>query len=821
MTGDEQPMTLQARSVDGTVEPQHEAQHQRPPAPEREGALTPARLSARIARTVAAALETEPISADAEISVDAETSADDLASDAGPDDVTAAESAASPVTSLFKVSSYLVSVLDPDELLANLVSRVVEALPSVQGGILWLYDRRVGRLRVVSAYGLPLDAATFAALQRCACNLNEGLASQAIHRSEPLLRETCTGYQALIERVSPINQALLQQLSEQLPRALTDVCLPLRVGNETSGVLELMNLGPSPDNAVWRPLRDDDLPVLQIFGNLAAAAIKNAQLYAQAEGHRRRLNAFDAVVTAISTATDLQDLVRSVLDVVLGLVPSSGGALLLLDPVHDRLMLSAHQGLPAEFSETMHARAVNGAPCEEVVRYGQPMLRPLIEERGEAVLLGAGMASCAYLPLLAGGTVVGVLALYGDAGLQKQVDTVTLMPLCNQIGFAIANVQLYEDTQIERRKLNTVINSIAEGVVLCDSQGRLVMANEAAMSLLSLEAFPYQQPLSEMTDFYSIRNLDGQPLAIEQLPLARALSGEVFHDYRVLLRGASGSDSVMSFSGSPAHSDDGNIEGAVVVFRDITASQKLERAKDEFLAIAAHELRSPLTAVRSYADFLLRREQQRSEADPRDVQGLTILSQQVTHMLRMVDNLLDLSRLDAGQIDLQLQRINLVSLAAQVLDQQRPSAPVLELLLEPEQPELWVQCDSLRIRQVLTNLVGNAIKYSPPEGRITVRLSVVSHDDIPVTDETEDHEALSSHTQEVLVAVNDQGSGIPQEQQARLFQRFYRARSRRADGLGLGLYLSRQFVLMHGGRIWFESSEGKGSTFCFTLPIEQ
>src|SRR5690606_40768380 len=107
-------------------------------------------------------------------------------------------------------------------------------------------------------------------------------------------------------------------------------------------------------------------------------------------------------------------------------------------------------------------------------------------------------------------------------------------------------------------------------------------------------------------------------------------------------------------------------------------------------------------------DLLLRREQQREEADPRDLHGLTILSQQVTHMLRMVDNLLDVSRIDAGQLDLQLQRVNLVSLAAQVIDQQRTSAGGRELLLEYDADELYVECDSLRIRQVLTNLIGNA-----------------------------------------------------------------------------------------------------------------
>ena len=218
-------------------------------------------------------------------------------------------------------------------------------------------------------------------------------------------------------------------------------------------------------------------------------------------------------------------------------------------------------------------------------------------------------------------------------------------------------------------------------------------------------------------------------------------------------------------------------------------------------------MRSPLAGVYSYADLLLRREQQRSEADPRDIHGLTILTQQVQHMLRLVDNLLDVSRLDAGQLDLQIQRINMIAVAQQILDQQRPAAGTRWLELDTASDELWVECDTLRIRQVVTNLISNAIKYSPPETTITVQVR-----------ETNPEQA-NEPPQHVLVAVRDQGSGIPSDQQERLFQRFYRARSYRAEGLGLGLYLSRQFVWLHGGQIWFESSEGDGSTFSFVLPL--
>ncbi len=726
-----------------------------------------------------------------------------------PRRATSPRKTAAQVSSLLQLSSYLVSVLDPQELQAHLAARLVETLPSVQAGILWINHN--GRLRPSAVVGLALEAPTAQLLMSAQLRPGEGVAGLAFQRLEPQIIATPLGYRATAEQIASVNLALFQQLGEQLPRNLTVAAVPLRVGSETIGVLELLNLG-EPSDRGWRPLARADIPMLQTFANLAASALKNAQLYAEAQRNERRLKAFDAVVTAISTATDLSDLVRSVLDVLVDLLPGSCGALLLREPAHDRLDLAAQHGLPPPCIEALRQLPVVEAPFAEVVHYGQPMQRPLLEERGEGAFLAAGLLACAYFPLLAGGTVAGVLALYGDSNLSKVADKEMLMPICNQVGFAIANVRLYADSQSERRKLHTVIASIAEGVLLCDAQGRLTMANDAALGLLRLDSPPFEQPLAAMPDFYRMRDMEGRPLCLEQLPFARALAGEVFQDYRLILSGVSGDETVMSFSGAPARADDGTIEGAVVVFRDVTASQKLERAKDEFLAVAAHELRSPLAAVRSYADLLLRREQQRSEADPRDLHGLTILTQQVSHMLRMVDNLLDVSRIDAGQLDLQIQRINLVSLAGQVLDQQRPAAGNRSLVLTHDVDELPVECDSLRIRQVLTNLVSNAIKYTPPESEITVSLCRL--------------EADADAAQElagpgVLVRVTDQGAGIPPEQQTKLFQRFYRARNSRAEGLGLGLYLSRQFVQMHGGRIWVESVEDAGSSFCFTLPLTQ
>ncbi|WP_298816049.1 sensor histidine kinase [Chloroflexus sp.] len=695
-----------------------------------------------------------------------------------------------------QASAAWLALQESERLFPALVNSFVEIAPTLHAAILWLMT--TGSLQPAKQAGLPLSKPLEEQWKQIKLRSGEGLAGLAWQRDTVIQQHGEHGYRELQGLASPQAQAIFQALSDLLPRSLTVTAAPLRAGNQFIGVLELI----STDNNS----REIELEDLEMITSIVAAAIRNAQLYDEIRRSHQRLKAFDAVVTSISTAADLPDLVQSVLTVVLELTPARSGALLIFDPAQERLQLSAYRNIAPTALSCFDQIPVDASPCAEVVRYGQPAIRPLLHERGEQTLIAAGITAAAYLPLLAGGTVTGVLALFGDLELTSNIDKDMLMPICNQVGFAIANVRLYEDSQRERRKLHTVVESIAEGVLLCDRHGRLTLANQAAHELLEQDNLSFETPLASIPDLYELRDLDGNPLTPDDLPFTRALRGDTFYDYRLMRRRADGSERFFSFTGAPAVNEQNEIEGAVITFRDITSNQKVQRAKDEFLAVAAHELRSPLAAVRSYADLLLRREQQR-EGDPRDIHGLTILTQQVAHMLRLVDNLLDVSRLDAGQFDLQYQQTNLVTLAQQVIDQQRPSAGNRELLIESETPELIVACDAVRIRQVLTNLLNNAIKYSPAESVISVRLR---HTLLP-----------ASNSPAALISVSDQGPGIPPEERERVFQRYYRAPGKRAEGLGLGLYLSREIVQLHGGQIWIESREGQGSTFMVLLPIER
>jgi len=218
--------------------------------------------------------------------------------------------------------------------------------------------------------------------------------------------------------------------------------------------------------------------------------------------------------------------------------------------------------------------------------------------------------------------------------------------------------------------------------------------------------------------------------------------------------------------------------------------------------IAAHELRSPLAAIKGYSDLLLRRETKNGTTGS-DLRGHQILNQQVNVMVQLVDNLLDISRIDAGRLVLQSEAVDLTGLVESVVMQARSTAANHTFSVDAAGPVL-VQGDSLRIRQVVTNLVTNAIRYSPINTHVTV--------------------TVHADSEFGYLMIDDEGPGIPAGQREHLFERYYRVPGIKrtgssTEGLGLGLYLCREIVNLHEGRIWVDSAPGGGARFQVALPL--
>jgi PAS domain S-box-containing protein len=350
-------------------------------------------------------------------------------------------------------------------------------------------------------------------------------------------------------------------------------------------------------------------------------------------------------------------------------------------------------------------------------------------------------------------------------------------------------------------ELDTIIESIADGVYVSDVQGNIIRVNANGAALTGLEPEQSLQTLDEYKAINDLRALDGTPLPPEEHPLAQALQGITRTDYRFIMRRYdTGSDVQVRVSAAPIRNSAGEITGAVAVASDISKVYELERQKDEFLSIASHELRTPLTSLKALTQ-LTKRQLERAEVPMAG--HLARMERSLVRMQQLIDDLLDVSRIQAGKLAIRPEPCQLQALCQQVVEE-LGATTARELLFDaPEQP-IEVEVDVDRISQVLTNLLSNALKYSPPEYPVTL--------------------TLRQEGDKALFAVRDEGSGIPAEELPHIFDRFYRVpgvevKSGSTVGLGLGLYICREIVERHGGHIWAESTPGLGSTFSVSLPM--
>jgi signal transduction histidine kinase len=381
------------------------------------------------------------------------------------------------------------------------------------------------------------------------------------------------------------------------------------------------------------------------------------------------------------------------------------------------------------------------------------------------------------------------------------------------------------EAEAGRALLQAVVNQLPSGVCLVRGQdARLVLANHAAADVWG-GRWMDDEPIVAFLQRIGTRIFqpDGQRLPNDELATLRALhSGAAVRHHQEIIRHADGTTLPILFNAvtlDPAiiqwslpGTDGTNERGrepeplAVVVLQDVTAIKDAERLKDEFIAIAAHELRNPMAALKGYADMLTRRRNRDAETPLADWQGEAIeaIDQSTTRLVELTDDLLDVTRLQAGRLELQIVPADLVALARRVAKRLQVTTERHRLEVDARE-EFVVACmDVRRMEQVLGNLIGNAIKYSPAGGPVEIGI----------------REDCAAGVAELRV--RDQGIGIPAEQQARIFGRFARADNAKALGItgtGLGLFLSHELVERQGGRIWFESVEGRGTTITLTLPL--
>lgn len=505
--------------------------------------------------------------------------------------------------------------------------------------------------------------------------------------------------------------------------------------------------------------------------------------------------------------------------------------LTLLDVLPDALVMVDRVGRIAVMNGKVEA--LFGYRRSELV--GKP-LEVLIPERFRAV---HGLHREDYTASPRSRTMGVGLDLYGRRkdGTEFPVD-ISLSPLLlnDELHVLSAIRDMTERRRLEEREraarasaearltlLQLILDELPTSAYLVQGEeARLVLANRAATALWGA-TWRVDQPMLDFlaTHHISLLGTDGQPLPSTAFATLQAVQqGETVRQHQEIIRHADGTTLPVLvnavalgrrfLTGIPTDAEDRLTAPAepmaLVVHQDVTAIKAAEQIKDHFLGLVAHELRTPLAAIKGFATMLLTHAA-RGKGVPLNAwqqEALSEIDLATNRLDRLTQDLLDVVRIQAGQLLLHPEPVDLVVLCQHVIARLQPSTHRHQLTLSTPFSHLLAYVDEGRIEQVLSNLLTNAIKYSPAGGLVEVILR------------------REGEQQEVILSIRDQGIGIPQAEQAHLFSRFARATNGQVHGIsgtGLGLYLCRELIEQHGGYIWFESTEGAGSIFSIRLPL--
>lgn len=347
-----------------------------------------------------------------------------------------------------------------------------------------------------------------------------------------------------------------------------------------------------------------------------------------------------------------------------------------------------------------------------------------------------------------------------------------------------------------RKRLEAILEQLPVGIIIASKNGGLLSANKKIESIVGSKV-PRNFIVGKSR---FINYLDGdKAIDLSQYPLSRALKGKNVINQELIIKRHDKRLVFVNVSSSPIKNREGNIIAAASIISDITHQKELERRKDDFVNMASHELKTPLTSMILYLSSLNRRV--KGNSDKTLLNTIKRIQNQTENLRELVDDLLDVSRLDTGKLRYNHEKFEINKLVNEVIVSLQETTSQKIVFSKNKSTE--ITGDKFRITQVLTNLISNAIKYSSQEGKINIKSKKKGN--------------------EVVISVKDSGIGIDKSEQLRIFDRLYQItddEEKTFPGLGMGLYISKEIINNHGGRIWVESEKGKGSTFFFTLPVK-
>ena len=485
---------------------------------------------------------------------------------------------------------------------------------------------------------------------------------------------------------------------------------------------------------------------------------------------------------------DLEKLLARILRVSIEMLAGQAGLIALKQP--DGWRVTAAHGIAPAFLSYLAPLLAEEKVGELDVRELNRMLKELTYTASMGLLNGTG------LPLAAHGQVIGVIFIFRNyADLFTPNDRTLLQSFADQAAIAVFNAQLYGQVTYEKQRLDALLDSAADGILILNAEQEVERCNPAFEKLYGLtreeivgkkhgEIIRWKKEPQGMTLEESVAS--GWPLT----PNATLyVEGDLERPQPAHLP--------VGITYAPLISSENKLRNVFVSVRDITHFRTADEIKATFISIVSHELRTPVTLIKGYASTLRRDDAKWDKATISD--SLQVIEEEADRLSKMIDDLLDASRLQAGGLSLNQADVAVPSLAKRVTARFSSQAPKHHLVTDFPENFPVIIGDETRIEQVISNLVSNALKYTP-KGEIKI--------------------SGAARPEQVIICVSDEGSGIEAKDLPHIFDRFYRSTNavKQTKGAGLGLYLARAIVEAHGGRIWADPKPDSGARICFSLP---
>jgi len=498
---------------------------------------------------------------------------------------------------------------------------------------------------------------------------------------------------------------------------------------------------------------------------------------------------------ALTAQLDLGAVLRKILDAAAEMLSGQAG-LIALRQDDGSYAISASYGISPQALDLFGPLLSDLPERADASGWTIPELERKLTLVAHAVRLS--LQQVVALPMTAGDQLVGAIYIFrAHGGRFSSDERQVLESFADQAAIAVNNARLYQEVAREKRRLDAILEASADGVLILDAAHRITVFNRALARMTGLSAAQALRALHD--DVVQLQHQRaGMTLAEAEAGGWPLTSGGSLYVEGDLVR-PDGMRISVGITYAPLFDREGRLVNIVGSVRDITRFREAEELKSTFISIISHELKTPVALIKGYAGTLRRKDAKWDAATVRE--SASVIEEEADRLTQLIDNLLDASRLQAGGLKLNLDDVALDQMAQRLVEKFRTQTS--QHVLSVDFPPAWptVQADAARLEQVLSNLIGNAIKYSPTGGAVYVKGRVLPD--------------------EVIVSVSDEGIGIPVEEQDRIFERFYRvddALSRRTAGSGLGLYLAKAVIDAHGGRIWVESTPGHGASFSFALP---